>query len=477
MDPLNIRKMPALVIGLLLVLASRFLPGFAGLSPDAMQVLGIFLGTVLLWLFADILWPSVLALLALSLLPGVGTSAVIVSSFGNVTIWFLVFSFLMTYTLSETGFLKRIALLFLNSSFARKGSWHFIFMFLLAVLALGSFIAPTVTFLLFFALHKEVTEALRLRPGSAMGSVLMIGTACVTSISCAMTPIAHTFPMMAIGFYQEATGDTISYLSYLKIGLPVGIFSFLIICSLLYIGQGKKVQQESIAFASLQLPHPGKVKCEEAFSAAVFFIVVFVWLLSGILPKQMQTIVNLGTVWPAMAGVLLLALVPISGKPVLQMNKGFQHGVSWSSILLCAAALALGKYISLEGYGITAVVGQVMQPIMGKLGTAGVLFSIIAATVIMTNFMSNIVTTTVMYNVSAAILPTLTMSSATDLVSMKTAAILVGMCASLAFATPPAIAHIALATGSDWTKPGEMLKYGGLLAIITIPVVLLFTVI
>ncbi|HUM61405.1 MAG TPA: SLC13 family permease, partial [Clostridia bacterium] len=57
----------------------------------------------------------------------------------------------------------------------------------------------------------------------------------------------------------------------------------------------------------------------------------------------------------------------------------------------------------------------------------------------------------------------------------QTVAILVGMCASLAFATPPAIAHIALAAGSDWAGPGDMLRYGGALAVISIPVVLIFT--
>ena len=109
----RLKKLPALLAGLLLMFCARFLPAPGGLSPDAMEVLGIFLGTVVMWLFVDISWPSVLALLALSRLPGVGTAGVIAASFGNTTIWFLVFSFLITFTLSETGFLRRAALLFL----------------------------------------------------------------------------------------------------------------------------------------------------------------------------------------------------------------------------------------------------------------------------------------------------------------------------------------------------------------------------
>ena len=153
-------KLPWALAGVLLVLLPRFLPPVWGLSADAAQVLGIFLGTVLLWLAVDVSWPSVLCLLALSLLPGVGTGAVLSASFGNATIWFLVFSFLLTFALSETGFLRRVALAFLSNRFAAESPLAFGFMFLLAVLVLGSFIAPTVTFLLFFALHREAAEAM-----------------------------------------------------------------------------------------------------------------------------------------------------------------------------------------------------------------------------------------------------------------------------------------------------------------------------
>ncbi len=461
--------------GILLIFFARYLPGLGGLSGEAMAVLGIFIGSVLLWLFVDITWPSILTLLSLSLLKGVGTAGVIAASFGNTTIWFLVFSFLMTYSLSETGFLRRAAMLFLNSRFAGRGPWAFVLMFLLAVLALGSFIAPTVTFLLFFALHKEMMDAMGLKPGSPLARALMLGIACVTSISCAMTPIAHTFPLMALGFYEAATGEAISYFSYLKIGLPGGIILFLLSFLMLYLMYGRKVREEKVSLAGLKLPPAQPIGAREMFSALVFFAVVLIWLLSGILPDSLRTLTALGTAWPAMAGVVLLAAIPIRSKPALDIRKGLVQGVSWNSILLCAAALALGKYLTAEEYGITALIGRVLQPTMGALGYVGALLVLITATVVMTNFMSNIVTTTVMYNVSAAVLPALALAG--TVIAPQTAAILVGICASLAFATPPAIAHIALAAGSDWAGPKDMLLYGSLLAVLCIPVVLAFTLI
>lgn len=469
------RKLPLAFVGVAIVFLPRFLPPVWGLSAAAAQVLGIFLGTVLLWLTVDVAWPSVLCLLALSLLPGVGTGAVLSASFGNATIWFLVFSFLLTYALNETGFLRRVALAFLSNRFAVKSPLAFGFMFLLAVLALGSFIAPTVTFLLFFALHREAAEALGLKPGSALMRALMVGTACVTSVSCAMTPIAHTFPLMALGFYEAATHETISYLSYLRIGLPAGVLLFAFTCLILYLGYGRRIREENANPGALRLKAPGPMTRSETFSALVFFLVVLAWLITGVLPDALGGLGALGTAWPAMAGVLLLSALRPGDKPPLDLKQGLSQGVSWVSILLCAAALALGKYVAAEEYGITRGVGELLKPLMSSLGPAGVIAVLIAATVLMTNLISNIVTTTVMYNLAAAILPAL--EAAGTPVSMKTAAILVGMCASLAFATPPAIAHVALAAGSDWAGPRDMLRYGGMLALLCVPVVLVFSLI
>ena len=463
-----------LVVGLslLLLFGADLLPLIPGLTAPGQRVLGLFMGSVLLWLLVDIGWPSALAIFALGFLPGVKTGEVITASFGNSTVWFLVFSFLLTYALKETGFLRRLAMLFITSRFARRGPWAFALMFLLSVLALGSFIAPTVTFLLFFALHREAMEALGQKPGDPLARMLMIGTACVTSISCAMTPIAHTFPLMALGFHETATGERISYLEYLKIGLPVGIILFGLVLLILWLGFRKKVKGQGIRLDTLALEKPGRPGRREIFSAFVFVLVVAVWLLSGILPKAFSQVAALGTAWPALLGVVLLSAIPIEGMPALDLKEGFSKGLSWPSLLLCAAALALGKYLTLPAYGVTDWLGGLIGPLMGGWGLAGALLVLIGATILMTNFLSNIVTTTLMYQVAASALPVLALSGI--VVSPVLMAILVGLCASLAYATPPAIAHIALAAGSGWADSRDMLRIGGLMALISIPVVLLF---
>ena len=51
------------VIGVAIMFVFRFLPlNLTGVTEIGMQIIGIFLGTLYLWTFVDVLWPSLLAI-------------------------------------------------------------------------------------------------------------------------------------------------------------------------------------------------------------------------------------------------------------------------------------------------------------------------------------------------------------------------------------------------------------------------------
>mgnify|MGYP003295874699 FL=1 len=97
-----------------------------------------------------------------------------------------------------------------------------------------------------------------------------------------------------------------------------------------------------------------------------------------------------------------------------------------------------------------------------NVNPASILFIIVAFTIILTNLISNIVTTTLSYNLFVP------MIMASGMVSPVIATILIGICASLAYALPSSIAHIALAGSSGWATANDMMKYGTILGIISI---------
>ena len=112
---MNISRRILCFVSIVLMFFSKYIFNVPGFTPDAVQILGIFIGAIILWLFVGIDWTSVMVLFALANVPGIGISRVMSSSLGNNTIAFLIFSMILTYSLSSTGILRRIALTFSNS--------------------------------------------------------------------------------------------------------------------------------------------------------------------------------------------------------------------------------------------------------------------------------------------------------------------------------------------------------------------------
>lgn len=451
---MSTKKIIGFLVGCFFLFCFPYLGIPLTLSADAMIMIGIFLGAITLWLTVDVGWPSLLVLFSLTQLSDVTIGTVMSSSLGNNTIAFLIFSCILTYSLSATGLLRRIALWFVNLKIARQSPWAFAAMYFISILIIGSFISPTVLFVLYFALAKEIYDINEMQPGDNYARMLMIGTAIMTSISCAMTPIAHTFPLMAIGFYESATGEAINWLQYMAIGLPAGIVSAALVFGVLYLSFKNKISN----FSAIEvISYNKKITKQEIISAVVFLIVVAMWLISGLFPDFMPILKTWTTTIPPIFGIVILCLLGI-----LNFNDAMKNGVPWTSIILCAATLAVGKWLTADSLGITAAIGEVMSSVITTTSPFIMILIIVTFTTIMTNLMSNIVTTTVAYNLLTPII------IASGIISPVLSTILIGMTASMAYATPPAIAHVALAAGSDYCDSKDMLKYGGIATVISI---------
>lgn len=413
------------------------------MSTATIALLIIFTVSIILWTFGKIEWGSILCLCGLMMLPGVTPATIFTSSFGNNTIMFLIFSMLLTYGLNQTGILKRIAMLFINNPIAKKNSYTFIGFYFLSMLIIGSFIAPTTLFILYFGIVTEIFNCLGWEKGNPIARRMMVGTGFFASISCAMTPIAHTFPIMALGFYENTTGVAISYGEYLKYGLPIGIILAIAAFGLLCI---KLPKLDNINY-SYQL---NKISVKEILSLIIFILVILWWVIVGIWPAKFATLNALGTAFPAMIGCVLMAIMNC-----LNIKEGMSKGVSWSSILLCAATLALGSVLKMDEFGILPLITSLIGDNISML-------LIICFAVILTNIISNIVTTTLSFNIFIPVL------IASGMINPAIATIAIGIGASLAYALPSSIAHIALAGGSGWATSKDMLKYGIVMVIISI---------
>lgn len=375
------------------------------------------------------------------------------NSFGNATIMFLLFSMLLTYGLAQSGVLANIAGFFIDNPKAKKNQRVFLAFYLFSELIIGSFIAPTTLFILYLGIANEIFLLLDLPKGDPFAKRLMVGTGLFASISCAWTPIAHTFPLMALGYYETLTETTISYASYMKYSIPVGA----IIAVITYILLAYKLPNEPINVSDKFVKTNGWNKTNIA-AVIIFIGVIVCWVLPGF--SDIFKVLNIyGNVLPAIIGCILLVLINS-----LNVKEGLSKGVSWSALLLCAATLTLGAVLKMDQFGIIPTITNVLSGHMS-------IILIVVFTVFLTNLISNIVTTTVSFNI---FVPAIVAAGSLNPIL---ATIIIGFGASLAYALPSSIAHIALTASSGYAETKDMVKYGGIIMLFSMIIMSIFGVI
>ena len=457
----------SIITALFCMLGFRFLPALPGMGPSAMQVLGIFAGSLILWLTISIDWPSMLCLAALTLVPELSMNSILASSLGNSTVAFLLFTFMCTYALSKTAFVKRCAILFISSRIARKGPWHFVILYCASVLIIGLVMSPSVLFVIYLPILKAICDALQLSKDDKLANTLILGQLFCCAISCGMTPIAHVFSIMAMGFYQTATGNTVSYAHYMGFAVPVGIVCFIAMLLLFrFVLRPDTSRLKDLNFRAL---HDSVEKADkrEKWILTVFFAVVAMWVLpefiSPVFPAIARFISSKGTAFPPLAGAVAMCLISVDGKPLMGFKEAMQKGVEWGSVIMAGSTLALGSAMTNADIGLTAWLSEVITPMLAGISPVLLVavFTIWAA--VMTNLASNMVTVTVVCAVGIPIC----MASG-GAISTPAVAMIIGMLGGYAFVTPPAHPNVPLAIGSGWTKTSQVITYGGCMMAVSI---------
>ncbi|MBF0780709.1 MULTISPECIES: SLC13 family permease [unclassified Granulicatella] len=420
-------------------------------APSAFFTLSIFVTSVLLWLFVAIDWTSLLTLLLLSLVPELSLTKVFQSSFGHQTFIFLLLTFIVTYALNQTPFLKRITHKLLMNSLAQHSPFHFLVCFLSAVLFLSAFLSPTITFMFLFPLYEELMIQFGWQKGDKKASYILIAMFSTIALGTAMTPINHVFSVTAMSIYQEATQTHISSTQYMAMAIPTGLIIF---CALLV--SLKRLKLTYTGNITLQaLDHLPKVSKQEKWIVSIFVMMIVLWIAPELL-SQMKIDLAL----PPLLATIILSSVKVDGKPLVHLQKAISKGVHWQSLFLVGATLSLGSALSNAKVGVITLVEQVFSPIFNHISPLMLIACFIVWAGLQTNFTSNLVT--------VSFVTTLLTTVHVPHVHFAVLACLMGFMSSFAVMSAPAMPYVAISIGSEWTNTKDCLKYGGLLLLLTI---------
>jgi sodium-dependent dicarboxylate transporter 2/3/5 len=450
-----------LIGGLLVFLLMLVLPAPAGMETTAWRVAAL---TVLMaiWWMTEAMPLTVTALLPFLTVPafGVMDANAIAKEYYSPILFLILGGAFLALAIERVGLHRRIALALLKR--ASPTATGLLFAFMTATALISMFISNTSTALIMVPIALAVVRAGGIAEGEKEGfaGAVMMGIAFAASIGGLGTLVGSPTNAIAAGLIEKALGLRISFLDWAIYGVPVVLLATPAAMWILARVQRLADHPFDGRAAASALGNQAVWSAAERRVVPIFLLVLVAWIaqpwLEPWLPKGALTD---GTI--AVAGSLLLFFVPDgTGRPLLLWKEADR--APWGVIMMFGGGLALAAAITASG--LAAWLGTVLAP-LGNMPTIVLAVVIVALTILITEFASNVAT-------ASGVMPVLAALIAATGVDPVLLALPVAMAASWGFMLPSGTGPNALAWATDHIALPRMLTAGLALDLIGVPLLI-----
>lgn len=453
------------IISLAIMLIFRLLPVPSGLTASGMQVLGILVGAIILWLTLGTTWTSAFVLFALCTVDSLTVASVYSNSFGNTTVVLMVFCYMLAACLVTSGVARRIAIWFLTNKIARKSPWGCVAMFLAAVFVLISLLPSSAGILVTLPILDEMLLEVGCQKNKATALTCFMALGCVVMgvIANGANPIAHAVTIQGMGYYTEYTGGSIDFFQMVAVLEPV-----VIVCAIVYFLIGRLLWKPDVTpLANLDYDRlaasVGPMTKKAKWSAWVYAMVVIMWVLPGVCkyvaPGAYVYLSKIDQTYPPIIALVLMTLVKVDGEKVLDFKDAMANA-SWGVFLFIASVMAMGSAMANSEIGISAWLAAEMGPLFSNISPEMFIAIAVVFLVVLTNFTSNSVVVALGFTIFMPLCTTVY----ADSIGAAFMGLMIINASQHSWATPPATPASAIAAGSGWLDTGNMFRWGMVVA-------------
>lgn len=421
--------------------------------------------TASITLFIAVLWVTeALPIPVTSLIPffafpmaGVLSHQQAASALGSHVILLLMGAFMLSKSLEKSNVHQRLAVYMLKLTGSGSAK-RLVLGFMLTAAILSMWISNTATTLMLLPIALAVIPRISCHKTVV---ALLLGIAYAASLGGVATPIGTPPNIIFMSVYSETLGEEISFLNWMKTGIPIVAITIPLMAFWLTRGLGKLDKD--------LLPPSGLWASAERRVLIVFAAVALAWVLRPYWTEWLA-MPNVGDSTIALAGVVLMFLVP-SGNPKDSQEKllDWQTAASipWGMLLLFAGGICIA--MAFDQSGLSLVMGSWLTG-LSSLPVPLLVLSICLFVTFLTEITSNTATATLLMpilataGVAAGIDPALLMMPA-------------AISASCAFMLPVATAPNAIVYGMNKFKIKTMVKEGFVLNLIAAVVITGVTVV
>jgi solute carrier family 13 (sodium-dependent dicarboxylate transporter), member 2/3/5 len=463
---------PAVFITLLLV-------PMPTLSGPAHRLAAILAAVVVLWI-SEILPMPVTALLGAvaAVVMNVAPAKEVLAPFADPLIFLFIGAFILARAVFLQGLDRRFAYAVLSLPWVGTRPSRILFAFGAVTAMMSAWISNTATtammfgigmsILAFFFEKKEGAPAID--PRYATGLMLM--TSFAASIGGLATPVGTPPNVIGLGFIRTLLGVEISFFRWMTIGVPVVAILFVVMFGYLnaLCPAGVRELEGSRAMIAQRRADLGRWTRGQRSVAIAFGFTVLLWILPGlvavVLGERSPTYLAMSRTIPegiaALAGAVLLFILPgDGGERAITWTEASR--IDWGVVLLYGGGFALGV-LSFQT-GLAEAIGRGltgMLPISGEFG-------LLVASVIIAVLVSETTSNTASANMVVPVVISIAGASGIDPLIPALGAT---FAASLGFMLPVSTPCNAIVYGSGYVPLSRMIRYGALLDVAGIIVVI-----
>lgn len=443
------------------------------ISPIAYKVLAI-AAWMIAWWITDAVPFSVTALLPLILFPllGVLPMSNTATPYAHPIIFLFMGGFFIAIALEKHRLHERIALNLIKLT-GTSGN-GIIMGFMIATAFISMWISNTATAMMMLPIALSVVklviptkEEIKDGPLSgernfALGLMLSVGYAATLG---GLATIIGTPPnVVFIGLLNKFNGQQISFGQWMLIGVPVAtlllICNYLIVTKILFPNKIDKIKG-SDQLIKTRLSELGPMRKEEKLVLTIFSLTSFFWIFQQLINEQLLQAEVLNDTNIAMAGGLLMFIVPIDIKNLkFILHWDDTKNMAWGILILFGGGLCLAEGLSEAGV-INAVGAWVVA--QTEFNIFFVLLLIVLS-VVLSEMMSNVALVNIFVPVIFGIAQSLN-------INPILLALPVTLAASIGFMFPIATPPNAIVFSSGYIRMKDMVRAGLLLNIVSIIII------
>jgi sodium-dependent dicarboxylate transporter 2/3/5 len=361
----------AIGIVVILMILSRVLPTSEAMTREGLAAMMLFLSAIVLWVGGS--WPFwISGCLILFIMPlfNVMTMNDAYNAFGGSSFSFLLAAYAITAALTETTWADRIAGFIVSKFGSNSKRLVYVLMFVCAFMS--SFMANLATTAMFIALIRPIM-AKQCPEGetSNLAKCMYIGIPVAVNIGGTMMICGTPSNLIILSFLEGFTGLSVSFLSWMLVGIPNGIICVFICAFVLtHVFKPEPLKEELVEEQKVALKEMPPVTKKEKITVVIIVATIIAWILSTWV-KALNT---------TLTAFICMGLLMFPGIDIIGMKK-LHNTINWNSVLLCGAVNALVKGISMH-----AVPDWVVNNVFAGLNGASAILLLLAASLFFAAF-------------------------------------------------------------------------------------------